>query len=63
MAEVIIMPKLGFNMSEGKLVRWYKQEGEPSMAYSEKNSSRKGIRWKSHFPSRSSVPPMKTSTL
>ena len=28
MAEVIIMPKLGFNMSEGKLVEWYKQEGE-----------------------------------
>lgn len=28
MAEVIIMPKLGFNMSEGKLVEWYKAEGE-----------------------------------
>ena len=28
MAEVIIMPKLGFNMSEGKLVEWYKKEGE-----------------------------------
>lgn len=28
MAEVIIMPKLGFNMSEGKLVKWYKKEGE-----------------------------------
>ncbi len=28
MAEVIIMPKLGFNMSEGKLVKWYKNEGE-----------------------------------
>ncbi len=28
MAEVIIMPKLGFNMSEGKLVEWYKSEGE-----------------------------------
>jgi dihydrolipoamide dehydrogenase len=27
MAEVIIMPKLGFNMSEGKLVKWYKKEG------------------------------------
>ena len=25
MAEVIIMPKLGFNMSEGKLVKWYKK--------------------------------------
>lgn len=28
MAEVIIMPKLGFNMDEGKLVEWYKQEGD-----------------------------------
>lgn len=28
MAEVIIMPKLGFNMSEGKLVKWYKKEGD-----------------------------------
>jgi pyruvate dehydrogenase E2 component (dihydrolipoamide acetyltransferase) len=34
-AELIIMPKLGFNMSEGKLVKWYKKErdtvkkGEP----------------------------------
>lgn len=28
MAEIIIMPKLGFNMSEGKLVEWYKKEGE-----------------------------------
>jgi len=28
MAEVIIMPKLGFNMSEGKLVEWYKKEGD-----------------------------------
>ena len=28
MAEIIIMPKLGFNMSEGKLVEWYKQEGD-----------------------------------
>ena len=28
MAEVIIMPKLGFNMDEGKLVEWYKKEGE-----------------------------------
>lgn len=28
MAEVIIMPKLGFNMSEGKLVEWYKAEGD-----------------------------------
>jgi len=29
MAEIIIMPKLGFNMSEGKLVKWYKREGDP----------------------------------
>lgn len=28
MAEVIIMPKLGFNMNTGKLVEWYKQEGD-----------------------------------
>lgn len=28
MAEVIIMPKLGFNMSVGKLVKWYKNEGD-----------------------------------
>lgn len=28
MAEIIIMPKLGFNMSVGKLVRWYKEEGD-----------------------------------
>lgn len=28
MAEIIIMPKLGFNMSEGKLVQWYKSEGD-----------------------------------
>lgn len=28
MAEFVIMPKLGFNMSEGKIVKWYKQEGE-----------------------------------
>jgi len=28
MAEIIIMPKLGFNMSEGKLVKWYRNEGE-----------------------------------
>lgn len=28
MAEIIIMPKLGFNMSEGKLVKWNKKEGE-----------------------------------
>jgi Pyruvate/2-oxoglutarate dehydrogenase complex, dihydrolipoamide acyltransferase (E2) component, and related enzymes len=29
MAEIIIMPKLGFNMSVGKLVKWYKNEGDP----------------------------------
>ena len=28
MADVIIMPKLGFNMDEGKLVEWYKQVGD-----------------------------------
>ena len=28
MAEVIIMPKLGFNMNEGKLVEWYEAEGD-----------------------------------
>lgn len=28
MAEIIVMPKLGFNMSSGKLIRWYKKEGE-----------------------------------
>lgn len=28
MAEVICMPKLGFNMDEGELVRWCKQVGE-----------------------------------
>ena len=29
MAEVVLMPKLGFDMAEGKLVRWIIQEGEP----------------------------------
>lgn len=28
MVEVIIMPKLGFNMNEGTLVEWYKREGD-----------------------------------
>ena len=28
MAEVIIMPKLGFNMEEGQLVKWHKSEGD-----------------------------------
>ncbi|MEL7650192.1 MAG: 2-oxo acid dehydrogenase subunit E2 [Sedimentibacter sp.] len=28
MAEIIIMPKLGFNMSVGKLVSWYMNEGD-----------------------------------
>ena len=27
MAEVIIMPKLGFNMDEGELVKWHRKEG------------------------------------
>jgi dihydrolipoamide dehydrogenase len=26
--EIVVMPKLGFNMSEGKLVEWYKDEGD-----------------------------------
>ncbi|HWQ79211.1 MAG TPA: dihydrolipoamide acetyltransferase family protein [Anaerovoracaceae bacterium] len=29
MAEIIVMPKLGFNMSSGKLIQWYKKEGDP----------------------------------
>ncbi|KPL84421.1 hypothetical protein SE15_04740 [Thermanaerothrix daxensis] len=29
MAEIITMPKLGFDMAEGTLVRWLKAEGEP----------------------------------
>ena len=28
MAEIIIMPKLGFSMDEGELVKWHKQVGE-----------------------------------
>ena len=28
MAEIVNMPKLGFDMAEGTLVRWVKQEGE-----------------------------------
>jgi pyruvate dehydrogenase E2 component (dihydrolipoamide acetyltransferase) len=28
MSEVVIMPKLGFNMDEGKLVKWRKNEGD-----------------------------------
>lgn len=28
MASLVIMPKLGFNMSQGKLVAWHKKEGE-----------------------------------
>ncbi len=28
MAEMIIMPKLGFNMNEGKIIQWYKKENE-----------------------------------
>lgn len=26
--EIVVMPKLGFNMDEGKLVKWYKSEGD-----------------------------------
>lgn len=29
MAEFILMPKLGFNMESGQLVKWHKREGEP----------------------------------
>ncbi|WP_299028614.1 dihydrolipoamide acetyltransferase family protein [uncultured Thermanaerothrix sp.] len=29
MAEIVTMPKLGFDMAEGTLVRWLKAEGEP----------------------------------
>jgi pyruvate dehydrogenase E2 component (dihydrolipoamide acetyltransferase) len=29
MADLIIMPKLGFDMAEGTLIRWVKAEGEP----------------------------------
>ena len=29
MAELVTMPKLGFDMAEGKLVRWVKAEGDP----------------------------------
>ncbi|HBG75026.1 MAG: hypothetical protein A2X25_04535 [Chloroflexi bacterium GWB2_49_20] len=29
MADVVIMPKLGFDMAEGTLVRWVKSEGDP----------------------------------
>lgn len=29
MAEIIIMPKLGFNMNEGQLVKWHKAVGDP----------------------------------
>ncbi len=28
MAETVLMPKLGFDMAEGTLVRWVKKEGE-----------------------------------
>jgi dihydrolipoamide dehydrogenase len=28
MAEIVVMPKLGFNMDQGKLVMWYKKEGD-----------------------------------
>ena len=26
MAEIIIMPKLGFNMDEGQLVKWHRRD-------------------------------------
>jgi pyruvate dehydrogenase E2 component (dihydrolipoamide acetyltransferase) len=29
MADIVIMPKLGFDMAEGTLVRWVKNEGDP----------------------------------
>jgi pyruvate dehydrogenase E2 component (dihydrolipoamide acetyltransferase) len=29
MAETVMMPKLGFDMAEGTLVRWVRIEGEP----------------------------------
>jgi pyruvate dehydrogenase E2 component (dihydrolipoamide acetyltransferase) len=29
MADLVLMPKLGFDMAEGKLIRWTKKEGEP----------------------------------
>lgn len=29
MAEIIVMPKLGFNQEEGELVKWHKQVGSP----------------------------------
>ena len=29
MAEIIVMPKLGFNQEEGELVKWHKQVGNP----------------------------------
>ena len=28
MAKTVVMPKLGLTMKEGKLVKWYKQEGD-----------------------------------
>jgi pyruvate dehydrogenase E2 component (dihydrolipoamide acetyltransferase) len=29
MAEFVLMPKLGFNMESGQLIKWHKKEGEP----------------------------------
>ena len=29
MAEIIVMPKLGFNQEEGELVKWHRQVGNP----------------------------------
>ena len=28
MAEIVIMPKLGFNMDQGKIINWFKSEGD-----------------------------------
>ncbi len=32
MAKDILMPKAGYDMTEGKLLRWLKQEGDPVTA-------------------------------
>src|SRR5581483_93626 len=29
MATDVMMPKMGYDMTEGKLLRWFKQEGDP----------------------------------
>ena len=33
MAEIIIMPKLGFNMDEGQLVKWHRRGGGKGKKY------------------------------